>query len=212
MITADGICSGVVITASNGQYTYRSTINGTSATIVINRPGTYRLTASNGKQLNPSSININRYGQIEYSSLWTKYYILNGSYLKSPAYIRNDYYYDNTITHTSDGIHVKNNGDRYAFLSIFDIYEPRTCSGKEIYFECSGSQTTNNKFIVVGTYVGDSTNTKQGTSGSLRIYSGIKTIGHFNIGSISSSDVLVEVRFSIPEVEGFTVHRLWIEY
>ena len=97
-------------------------------------------------------------------------------------------------------------------MSIFDIYEPRTCSGKEIYFECSGSQTTNNEFIVVGTYVGSSTNTKQGNSGSLRIYSGIKTIGHFTIGSISSSDVLVEVRFSISEVEEFTVHRLWIEY
>ena len=53
MITADGTCSGVVITASNGQYNYRSTINGTSTTIVINRPGTYMLTASNGKQLNP---------------------------------------------------------------------------------------------------------------------------------------------------------------
>ena len=212
MITADGTCSGVVITASNGQYTYRSTINGTSATIVINRPGTYRLTASNGKQLNPSSININRYGQIEYSSLWTKYYILNGSYLKSPAYIRKDYYYNNTITHTSDGIHVKNNFDSYAFLSIYDIDEPWTCSGKEIYFECSGSQITNNEVLYIEAINGESTNTGDHTTVGLRIYFGTKTIGHLTIPRMSSYEYLVEVRFSISGLEEFTVHRLWIEY
>ena len=52
-----------------------------------------------------------------------KYYILNGSYLKSPAYIYKDSYYSyTTTTHTSDGVHVKNIFDRQNLLYLSLIY------------------------------------------------------------------------------------------
>ena len=63
MITSEASVSNAVITASNSNYTYQTTMNGTQSEIIINRPGTYNLSSNNGSIFSGSA-NITNYGQV----------------------------------------------------------------------------------------------------------------------------------------------------
>ena len=81
MITSTTSVSNVVITATNGTYTYKTTMNGTSATIVINRPGTYTINAGSSYILSRNTVSITKYNQIENITMNCLILISNGTTL-----------------------------------------------------------------------------------------------------------------------------------
>ena len=92
MITADTTVSNVVITATNGTYTYKTTMNGTTATIVINRPGTYTLTHNSQYIISTTSINIQNYGQVENVLLSNRIYLFKNG-IEDKKYLNYIYAY-----------------------------------------------------------------------------------------------------------------------
>ena len=120
MITADKPLSNVVITATNGTYTYKTTMNGTTATIVINRPGTYTIYNTGNYTLSTSTASITSYSQVIHITLSSRIYILQGGNINNAYMSKVFTNVGGEATLTNDGIRVTYYGSGWA--SSYSIY------------------------------------------------------------------------------------------